>query len=295
MLNMIRKLFPGGSGRYGGYRPLEEVAHGGMSRIYRGRNAKTGQICALKILTPESKETMERFRRVFEAEEGEIALRLDHPNVIKTYGYGHGPKGEYYIAMEYVDGPNLATLIAVQSLELAKRCFDFILQIGSGLAYIHEQGLIHRDFCPKNVLLAHGTTPKIIDFGLTIPESLRRRSVVSRAGTASYMAPEQVRSLPLDVRADIYAFGITAFEMLTGETPIPRSGTRSRRMQDHLNVEPRRLRRLAPWLPKAMESTVQKCIAKDRELRYKSMREVLTDLEAAVAVARAQPSGGSPG
>ncbi len=267
---------------YGGYELIEQIGRGGMSAIWKARHPETGRIYAVKILTPESVEMLDRFKGVFEAEEGMIALRLDHPNVIKTFEYGRGRQDEYYIVMEYVDGPNLETLIAVGAPRWRENRFELVRQVGEGLRYIHGQGLIHRDFCPKNVLYGQEGTAKIIDFGLTIPASLKARSVVARAGTASYMAPEQVRGREVDERTDIYAFGVSAFELLTGRRPFPQTADRSRRMQDHLNVKPFRLRQVAPELSERLEVIVLKCIEKERDLRYKSMAEVMMDLAEAL-------------
>ncbi len=281
----ILDFLSGRKGRYGGYELLEQVASGGMSTVWKVRHPDTGRIYAMKILTAQSVQTLALFRRLFAAEEGKIALGLDHPNVIKTLDYGQGRREEYYIVMEYVDGPNLATLIAVESPELRDRRFDLAMQMGAGLRYIHEEGLIHRDFCPKNVLYSAEGTAKIIDFGLTIPASLKARTVVARAGTASYMAPEQIRSQPVDARADIYSFGVSIFELLTGQHPFPRASDRGKRMQEHLNVEPPSLRQVAPELPEELEQVVGKCIAKERRLRYKTMRDVMEGLKAAVDIA----------
>ena len=288
MAKFLNFLFSRGKEAYGGYQLVEEIARGGMSRIWKARRPGSGEICALKILTPESAEMMDRFKSVFEAEEGAIALGLEHPNVIKTFDFGRGRQGEYYIAMEYVDGPNLETLVAVESPLIRENRFELVLQIGTGLSYIHDQHLIHRDFCPKNVLYSKDGVAKIIDFGLTIPASIKDKFFITRAGTASYMAPEQIRNQRVDRRADIYAFGLSAYEMLTCRRPIARSSNRGRRMQDHLNVEPTPLREVAPELPEQMERVIQKCIEKDRDLRYKSMGAVMKDMRAAIQTALAE-------
>ncbi len=285
---MLDFLFSRDRKRYGGYELVEEVARGGMSRVWKARKPGDERLVAVKVLTPESVETMARFKAVFETEEGEIALRLNHPNVIKTYDYGRVGKDAYYIVMEFVDGPNLETLVVLESPRIAQARFDLVLQMGAGLQYIHRQGLIHRDFCPKNVLIGSNDEAKIIDFGLCVPATLQEKTFMARAGTASYMAPEQVRSQPLDVRADIYAYGMSAFEVLTSRRPFPRTQSRSRRMQDHLNVKPLRLRQVHPELPQELEDAIQKCIAKDREMRYKSMDEALRDMRAAVEIALSQ-------
>ncbi|KPK58534.1 MAG: hypothetical protein AMK73_09200 [Planctomycetes bacterium SM23_32] len=285
MARFLNFIFRRREERYGGYELIAEVARGGMSRIWKVRHPESGRIYAMKVLTAESVELVDLFRRVFEAEEGDIALRLDHPNVVKTYEYGHGRADEYYIVMEYVDGPNLATLIALESPRVRDSRFDLVMQIAEGLRYIHEKGLIHRDFCPKNVLCTDEGVAKIIDFGLTIPASVKARTVLARAGTASYMAPEQIRSQAVDERADIYAFGVSAFEILAGRRPFPRSADRGRRMLDILNVDPLRLREVEPELSEPLEAVIQKCIAKDRLLRYKSMGEVIRDMGPALEAA----------
>jgi serine/threonine protein kinase len=286
MARFLNFIFRRREERYGGYELIEEVARGGMSRIWKVRHPETGRIYAMKVLTAESVELIERFRRLFEADEGDIALRLDHPNVVKTHEYGHDRADEYYIVMEFINGPNLATLIALESARVRENRFDIVMQVAEGLRYIHERGLIHRDFCPKNVLYTEEGVAKIIDFGLTIPAAVKARTVLARAGTASYMAPEQIRTQPVDERTDIYAFGVSAFEVLTGRRPFPLSADRGKRMRDHLNVEPMRLRELEPDLSEQLEDVVGKCIAKERRLRYKSMDEVLSRLRGAPEMAR---------
>ena len=285
MAKFLNFLFPSRKPRYGGFVPEVQIGTGGMSTIWRARHPETGKLYALKILTPESAELQVSFGKVFAAEEGETALGLDHPNVIKTYEYGREGKDKYYIVMEYVDGANLETLILLQSPRVKDNRFELLLQVGGGLAYIHEQGLIHRDFCPKNVLYGADGAAKIIDFGLSIPTGVKSPLAEARAGTASYMAPEQIRSQPLDERADVYAFGLSAFEILTCQRPFPASSDRSRRMQHRLNAQPLRLREVAPELPESLEAIIGKCIEKDREMRYKAMPEVLNDLRAAVEAA----------
>jgi len=279
MGGFLRSLFPRVDRRVGDYELLEEIAHGGMSVIWRARHRKTGQIAAVKVLKPESAELLEKVKRIFSAEEGQIALHLNHPNVITTYDYGWARKNCYYIAMEYVDGPNLEKLILQEDPRLQGRRMDLILQMGRGLLYIHTEGLVHRDFCPKNVLFNSQDTAKIIDFGLAIPHSEMHRAVGGRSGTASYMAPEQIRRKKLDQRTDIYAFGVSMFEVLTGRRPFPETSVRERKMEHHLNVEPVHLSEAMPSLPRELGHVVAKCIAKDPAMRYKNMAETLKDLQ----------------
>jgi len=276
--------------RYGGYELLDEIARGGMSRIWRARHPETGKIVVLKILTPESLEIVDIYRQFFETEEGRIALSLEHGNVIKTYEYGSKRKGEYYIVMEYVDGPNLERLVAREYPKVREYRFAICMEMGAGLRYIHQRGLVHRDFCPKNVLFGSRRVVKIIDFGLTIPLAAKKKSGVLRAGTASFMAPEQVRGQIIDARTDIYAFGLSCYEVLSGRRPLPGGRDVNQRMQDQLNLAPMRLRRVAPEMPQELEDLIEKCIAKDPNMRYKSMDEVMKDMRIAVEIAKAQTS-----
>jgi serine/threonine protein kinase len=274
--------------RYGGYELLDVIARGGMSHIWKAKDPATGQIVAVKVLTPESVEVIEMYRRFFETEEGQVALSLSHPNVIKTHEFGHGRKSEYYLVMEYIHGPNLEVLIGRGSPRVRENRFSLLMQMGAGLRYIHQRGLVHRDFCPKNVLFGEDRVAKIIDFGLTIPLSVRQRSGMLRAGTASFMAPEQVRGHAVDERTDIYAYGLTCYEVLAGRRPLPPGRDSAKRMQDQLNIEPVALGRVVEGLPEEMQATIGKCIEKEPRLRYKSMDEVMRDMRIAVEIAKSR-------
>jgi len=282
MRHILRSLFArNGKCRFGGYEPIRLVARGGMSEVWEARHRRTGEVFALKILNSEPLELKRTFQKIFEAEEGRIALKLDHPNVVHTVDYSRTGK-DYYIVMEFIAGPNLERLILQGDERLHKSRFDVVVQVARGLDYLHRQHLIHRDFCPKNILYDSGGTAKIIDFGLTIPAASRPRSMVDISGTASYMAPEQIKRVKLDERTDIYAFGVTAFEILTGKRPFPTVPDRERRLQQHLNLAPTPLREADASLPRELEDIVAKCIEKDPDLRYKSMGEVMKGLLSAI-------------
>jgi eukaryotic-like serine/threonine-protein kinase len=270
---------------YGGIELIEEIAKGGMSRIWKGRRPKSDEIVAVKVLDDDSLEMIDFYRKYFETEEGQIALRLDHPNVIRTYEYGHARKGEYYLVMEYVNGPNLEVQIALQSPRVVEHRLDLLLQMGAGLRYIHERSLVHRDFCPKNVLFGEDCIAKVIDFGLTIPVKSQKHAGIMRAGTASFMAPEQVRGQAVSVRTDIYAYGLSCYEILTGRRPLPGGRDVAKRMQDQLNMEPTPLRRLAPELPSDLQVVLEKCYDKNPAMRYGTMDEVMKEMQQAVDVA----------
>ena len=239
---------------------------------------------AIKIITPKFTQLAAQLDEAFEkGSEGEIALTLRHPNVIRTYDYGH--KGhEYYIVMEFIDGPNLKQLIDQHSPRVPEHGLRISIQIARGLIYIHNHGLVHRDFCPKNILLTEDGTPKIIDFGLAIPAQLKDKWRYDRSGTAAYMAPEQVRGQKVDARTDVYALSVSMFEILTGTRPfpddpdkVPQDGPPPEPRPDQpARAEPQHLRRARAILLRGM--------ARERDDRYPTVDAMLKDILTVAAV-----------
>jgi serine/threonine protein kinase len=264
------------------FEPVCRLAEGGMSTVWKAKDLENGQTVALKVLRADSAEMMAKFREVWQAEEGQIALRLVHPNVVRTLKYGHTKDEVYWLAMELVEGPNLETLIGRKDRAVRMNRFDMVQQAARGLNYIHREGLIHRDFCPKNVLFDPEGKIKIIDFGLTIPVIDRPGWLRDRSGTASYMAPEQIRRGTLDQRCDIYSFGISAYEILTSCRPFPARKLRMRKLEQHLNIEPIPITEADRTVPAQLQPVIDKCIAKDPDSRYKNMEEVLRDFSRAL-------------
>jgi len=273
-----RGLF--GHGRIGPdkYRIVRKIARGGMSVVYEARRKQDDAQVAIKIITPEFTQLAEKLEEIFDkGSEGEIAMSLRHPNVVRTHEYGHKGR-EYYIVMEFIDGLNLKQLIDQGSPRWSGDRFNIALQIGRGLAYIHKHRLVHRDFCPKNILLEPDGTPKIIDFGLAIPAHLKVKWRWDRSGTAAYMAPEQVRGRKVDQRTDVYAYGVSMYEILTGHRPFPDNRDKFRKMAVHLNVEPTSPRRYSPDIPVALEHVIFRAMAKNAADRYASVEDMLKEL-----------------
>ena len=282
MASFLAKLFgrPKGLSRY---EIQNVIARGGMSVVYKARNRETGDILAVKILNPETIEVADRIQRAFESKsEGEVALALHHPHVVRTFEFGTDGK-KYFIAMEYVAGPNLKQMIVHRDAAVREHRLGLLVQTGQGLGYLHNHGLVHRDFCPKNILVSGESDPKIIDFGLSIPKSRKQKWRWDRSGTPSYMAPEQIRGQEVDVRSDIYAFGVTMFEVLTGKMPFKEGRTRFGKMQPHLNVDPIEPSHFDKNIPKALDAVVLKAMSKDRLRRHQTMDELLRDVHEATA------------
>lgn len=255
------------------------IATGGMSVVLHGRRLSDGIEVALKLLTPECAAVTEYLEKLFQrGSEGEVAAQLHHRNVVRTLDYGTR-RGQYYIVMEFIDGPNLSQLIRAGDERWKRHRNQLLLAVGRGLTYIHQNNLIHRDFCPKNILLSSDIVPKIIDFGLAIPRSFKADWKFDRSGTPSYMAPEQVRGQQVDFRTDIYAFGVTAYEILTGERPYPYARTRMGKMQPHLNIEPPGPRRYDRNIPVPLEFILMKAIEKTKGKRYQTMDALMRDMQ----------------
>lgn len=262
-----------------GYRLVEKIAEGGMSTVYRAVSRETSEAVAIKILFSRYGKQKNKLQKLFVEKqvEGEMASSLNHPNVMKTYSYGR-MRDRYYFVMEFIDGANLKHIIYNKPEFLRGRKIDIIKQVGDGLNYIHSRGIIHRDMCPKNILISENGQVKIIDFGLSISMSSRYRGIGERAGTPSYMAPEQIRALESDERTDVYAFGVTMYEILAESPPFGGQDSFAR-MQQQLSFEAVPLRKRIPDIPLALEAIVARAMQKEPGNRYKSINDLLHDFE----------------
>ncbi len=259
------------------YEVLEKVNGGGMANIYKVKDKETGRTVALKKLRPHL--ALER-RMVREfSREARLAAQFDHPNVIKVFEL-RKEKGIPCLIMEYVEGGNLKELILRRDQNLRKDPLFIIRGIGRGLNHIHEHGVIHRDIKPENVLVSPKGEVKITDFDLARRER-KLSGLFGREinGTIAYMSPEQFRGEKVDERSDIYSFGVTVYEVLTGR--IPFSGEdRESLIKIHLDE------RAVPKPPSVygnilpdLEEVTLKALDKNPARRYQSAAEILVDLE----------------
>jgi len=251
-----------------------QVAKGSMSKVYRARDPLRGIVVAIKILDPERAAAMKKINTLYRDEtEGEMAIRLRHPNLVVTYESGKLKDSEYLI-MEYIDGVGLNYLVETRSPRLVGKRLKIMRQVAEGVAYMHEQGYAHRDVCPRNVLLTVDDTPKMIDFGLTVPlkpEFMRRGN---RTGTPSYMAPELIRRRVVDHRVDVFAYGVSLYETFTGQLPWPGGDTMAKMVQ-HLNVPPRDPRSVNPQISAELANLILDATESDPRRRVPSMTEVV--------------------
>jgi serine/threonine-protein kinase len=252
---------------------MSEGFLGTMSRFHRARDRKTDRIVGLKICDPEKTAAFEsRFKELNKPSEGEIAASLQHPRVVETYEYGVSTKGQSYIVMEYLTGSGLHTLIRQQDRRLAGKRVNLIRQMAEAIEGVHQAGYIHRDICPRNFICAEDfESLKLIDFGLTLPDLPAFRQPGNRTGTPFYMAPEIVRRRPTDRRVDIFAFGVSAFELLTFQLPWVHVKTTGEVALAHDTTPPIPILELRPKLDQTLAEAIMECLAANRENRPPSM------------------------
>ena len=203
----------------GNYEILAELGRGGMGIVYKALDRKLQRAVAIKLLSPHlagDPEFVARFLR-----EARAAAQLDHPNIARVYAVGEAD-GYRYIAMEYVKGQTLAGWIRTLGAIEAPRALEIVREAAAALAVAHHIGIVHRDIKPANIMIDEAGHVKVMDFGLAKFEDAASGVTRSGAvlGTPMYMAPEQVRGGEIDARADIYALGVTCYEMLAGQPPF---------------------------------------------------------------------------
>ena len=259
-----------------GCRPIEKLAEGPMSRVYRCED-RDGNIIVAKVLTEHGNRIAEKLSvRLGKPWEGEKAKPLTHPNVVRTIDCGKDKNG-YYILMEYLPGGNFAQHLRDRAPEIMTRRLDVLIGAANGLAYVHEKGIIHRDVCPKNLMFDSEGTVKLIDFGVSIYTHDRLKQTEVRTGRPSYLAPELIRYNHFNAQTDVYAFGVMLYEAFTGQRPFA-ANSRDELLGLHLRAEVIAPSRIDASLNDAIDRVVLKAMAKNPAERHENMRQLLTDL-----------------
>jgi serine/threonine-protein kinase len=248
---------------------------GSMSTFFMASDVQTGRIVGLKILDPEKLIAFEsRFRGLPKPSEGEIAVRFEHPNIVHTFEHGVTTEGLPYLVMEYLAGPRIDAALAARASCLAGRRVHFLRQAAEAIAAVHKAGFIHHNICPRHFLLTNESNDlKLIDFGLALPATNLFMRSGNRTGMPDYMAPELVRRRPTDERLDVFAFGVTAYEMCAFELPWPRGATGAAAMtheQPPIDIR-QHCRRITPALARAIRA----CIEPEVTHRCPSMKAFL--------------------
>ena len=267
-----------------GYRIDELIGRGGMGVVYRAYDLRLKRTVALKLMAPEL-ALDQRFRARF-SREAELAMSLEHPNVVPIHDAGD-IDGRLYLAMRYVEGTDLRALLRAEGALEPARALAICSQVANALDAAHAKGLVHRDVKPSNVLLDANEHVYLADFGLTrrLDEQGGPAGESRSVGTPAYLAPEQIDGESVDGRADVYSLGCLLYECLTGEAPFAR-GSRLAVAWAHLEEEPPRASRRRPELPEAIDAVIGKAMAKAPDDRYPTCTALITAAEEALDLRR---------
>jgi len=249
------------------------LGQGSMSKVFRARDRDIGRIVCLKILDKaKTKRFEDRFIGLHRPNEGQVCESLKHKNVVQTYEWGLTQEGEQFLVMELIEGLGLNFLIETKHTQLQGNRINFLVQATEGIAYLHDLGYMHRDVCPRNIMVTAQGAVKVIDFGLTIPNRPEFRRPGNRTGTANYMAPELIKRVATDPRVDLFALGVTAYETFTGHLPWERAQS-FQTMLSHLNSPGHDARDFNPDLDEAVALFLQKAINREPRERFQTAQE----------------------
>ena len=256
---------------------LNRTGQGSMSRVWRARDKSLGRMVCVKLLDKDkTKKFEERFSimGLKKPSEGEVCVALSHPNCVRTYEHGITTKGEPYLVMEWIDGLGLNYLVETRSAQLDGNRVNYLAQLCDAVEYLHGLKFLHRDLCPRNVMVAKDEdglgVVKLIDFGLTVPWTPQFCQPGNRTGTVDYLAPEVIKRMATDQRIDLFALGVTAYEVFTAALPWERTPSSEETLRRRLNTAPRKAKDVKPDLDDAVAKLLMKAIERDRTLRYET-------------------------
>jgi serine/threonine-protein kinase len=272
----------------GRYEVEELVGHGGMSSVYKARDALLERHVALKILHEQysaDEDFVERFKR-----EARSVAQLQHPNIVTVIDRGE-EEGRQFIVFEYIDGENLKEHVVRQGRLDVREALEIAVEVAHGLAFAHEQGLIHRDVKPQNVLLNGDGRAKVTDFGIARTLDVDGMTQTGTVlGTSNYIAPEQASGQRVDAHSDVYALGAVLYELLAGEVPFPGESFVAVAMK-HMHEPAPNLLDVRRDVPLRVAAAVDRALEKDPEQRFPTMDAFAAELEACLAELDQGPEG----
>lgn len=257
------------------YKILEKLGEGGMGVVYKAHDTTLNRLVALKFLHTLSTRNEENRKRFIT--EAQAASALDHHNICNIHEIDESKDGEQFICMAYYDGENLADKIKKGSIQF-EEALDIFCQIAQGLERAHQEKIVHMDVKPSNIIISKEWNVKILDFGLAKLIGNDLTQTISTKGTVAYMAPEVIRGMPVDHRADMWSLGIIFFEMLTGHLPFEGNYSEPL-MYSIVNTEPKSLSKYLSKIPDSLQNIIDKLLQKDSQKRYRNLSDVLSDIE----------------
>ncbi|MEM7356421.1 MAG: serine/threonine-protein kinase, partial [Acidobacteriota bacterium] len=260
--------------RFGKYEIEKKIGQGGFGVVYRGRDPMLQRYVAVKTCSTEDGQLRQRFFR-----EGRISAGLQHPNVTTVHDLGV-EDGMPYLVQEFLRGEDLDHVIERREPMSLLTKLDYLVQIARGLEYAHGAGVLHRDIKPANVRIQDSGSVKIMDFGIAkvLKDDTGLTGTGMALGTVGYLAPEQLRGEEVDARADIFSFGVLAYELLTFERPF-KGDNFSQVSYQLLYKEPVPIATLWPQCPTSLSTVIERCLAKECADRHTDFTAVLAELE----------------
>ena len=264
-----------GSNFAGRYQVIEEMGRGGMGKVYKVIDTKLKEELALKIIHPEiavEEKIIERF-----GNELKMARKISHKNVCRMY-HLEEDEGIHYLTMEFIQGESLKDMIGMMGQLSPGQALSVVKQVCEGLTEAHKLGVVHRDLKPSNIMIDREGNARIMDFG--IARSLKAKGITrtgTMIGTPEYMSPEQVEGLETDQRSDLYSLGVILYEMVTGRIPFDGETPFSIALK-HKSEKPQDPRKINSQIPENISRMIMKCLEKDREKRYQTAEELLSEL-----------------
>jgi serine/threonine protein kinase len=269
----------------GRFKILSKIGQGGMGAVYKAEQVRMGRICAVKVIPEEmakNRDAIERFDR-----EARMSALINDPHAVTVYDFGETENGMYFLAMEFVEGETLSSLLRREGVLPLQRVMKIVHQSGEALSAAHRQNVVHRDLKPDNIMIARKETEdwiKILDFGIAKISADDNRNDLTRAGlvvgTPLYMSPEQLAGERLDPRSDIYSFALIVYQMLTGGLPFQGENAQAL-MVKRLTENPLPVRAINPHVsvPAGVEAALLNALARDRNARTATIKQFVEQFE----------------
>ena len=259
----------------GRYRVTARVGHGGMAEVYEANDIINKRPVAIKLIREDVMDNPINLRRF--VNEATIAASLNHPNIVKVYNHGT-VEGVPYIANEFIKGRNLKETLDFRGSIPLEEAIDYMMQLSSALYYAHQHSIVHRDVKPDNLYVMSDGTIKLGDFGIAQTyNDVKKDKNKEIIGSVHYLAPEITRGYAASAQSDIYAAGVTFFELLTGHVPYSKEKAIDIAIA-HVNEKFPSIKKYLPNCPREVEKIIQKCVKKNPKERYQTARELNEDL-----------------